>query len=298
MASIQSRIIQFAIRRQNLFGGRDFNPSRLRAVIGREAATARPVREVRVAAADCPVSSEWLVPPGAPADRALLYFHGGGWFMGSARTARAFVSRLALAGGIRALAVNYRLVPENPFPAGLEDCLAAYAWLQHNGIPSHHIVAAGDSAGGNLALAMLVALRDAGRPLPAGAVALSAPTDLAVTGPSRKTRARLDPHFGPNAGLENIIRNYVGDRDPRDPLISPLYADLRGLPPLLLHVGDHEVLLDDSVRFGERAKAAGVEVETVVWPGMFHGFQTLDPLLPEAREANAQIGAFIRSRLV
>jgi monoterpene epsilon-lactone hydrolase len=144
---------------------------------------------------------------------------------------------------------------------------------------------------------MLVALRDAGRPLPAGAVALSAPTDLAVTGPSRKTRARLDPHFGQNSGLENIIRNFIGERDPRSPLISPLYADLRGLPPLLQHVGDHEVLLDDSVRFGERAKAAGVEVETVVWPGMFHGFQTLDPLLPEAREANAQIGAFIRSRL-
>ncbi len=226
----------------------------------------------------------------------MLYIHGGAWFMGSTQTHRAFVSRLAFECGISTLAINYRLAPENPFPAGLHDCIAGYDWLIRAGISPDKIIVAGDLAGGNLTLALLIALREAGKPLPAGAVALSPVTDLAGTGESHKTRLHLDPFFS-NLGSNKIIRDYIGDHDPREALISPLYADLHGLPPLLIHVGDNEVLLDDAVRFGDRAKAAGVTVNTVVWPGMFHVFQTFSPILPEARQAIKQIARFIRSRV-
>jgi monoterpene epsilon-lactone hydrolase len=226
-----------------------------------------------------------------------LYIHGGAWFLGSAGIYRGFVSNFAHACCIRALVINYRLAPENPFPAGLEDCIAAYEWLLQSGISPHKIVVAGDSAGGNLTLALLVALRDAGRPLPAGAVALSPATDMAGTGESYKTRRPLYPYFYNMSPTSPIIPDYITNHDPREPLISPLYADLRGLPPLLLHVGDHEILLDDTLRFAECARADGVDVKTVVWPEMFHVFQMFAPFLPEARRANQQIAAFITSRL-
>jgi len=185
-----------------------------------------------------------------------------------------------------------------PVPRGTEDCVAAYEWLLRSGIAPDKIIVAGDSAGGNLTLALLIALRDAGKPLPAGAVAISPATDLTFTGESYTARAHLDPvlsHLGPDTTL--MLKGYITDHDPRDPLISPLYADLHGLPPLLLHVGDHEVLLDGVVGFGDRAVTAGVAAQTVVWPGMFHVFQIFAAIMPEARRANAQIAAFIRSRL-
>ena len=242
-------------------------------------------------------------PKDAPQDRALLYIHGGAWFMGSTTTHRSLVAGLAYASGVRALSINYRLAPEHPFPAGLDDCLAAYEWLLRRsslrgGIAPDKIIVAVDSAGGNLTLALLIALRDAGKPLPAGAVAISPATDLTFTGESYTARAHLDPFFadlGSDATV--MLQGYTAGHDPRDPLISPLYADLHGLPPLLLHVGDHEALFDGVVGFGERAAAAGVDVQTVVWPGMFHVFHIFAAVLPEARQANAQIAAFIRSRL-
>lgn len=296
MASIQSHIFKFWIRRMKLFGGDTADPLVLRARMEKSAGLARTHRQVRVAPVSAgSVPSEWLIPKDSLPDRALLYLHGGAWFMGSARTHRAFVSRLSYASGSRALSINYRLAPEHPFPAGLDDCVTAYEWLLRSGIPADKIVVAGDSAGGNLTLALLVALRDAGKPLPAGAVGISPATDFAHTGESYRTRLHLDPYFS-DAGHSAIISDYIGDHDPRHPFLSPLYADLRGLPPLLIHVGDHEILLDDAVRFGERAAEAGVDVKTVVWPGMFHVFQMFAPILPEARQANAQIAAFIRAR--
>jgi monoterpene epsilon-lactone hydrolase len=297
MASIQSHILEYWIRRLNIFGDGKVNPQSLRLRIERIARKSRPHRKVQVVPIEVDaIPSEWLIPIGAQQDRALLYIHGGAWFMGSTNTHRAFVSKLAFECGISALVINYRLAPENPFPAGLHDCIAAYDWLMCTRIPPDKIVVAGDSAGGNLALALLIALRDAGKPLPAGAVALSPVTDLASTGESHKTRLQLDPFFS-NMGTNSIIPDYITDHDPRDPLISPLYGDLSGLPPLLIHAGDHEVLLDDAVRFGDRAKAAGVDVNTVVWPGMFHVFQTFSPILPEARQAINQIARFIRLRV-
>jgi acetyl esterase/lipase len=299
VASIQSRTLAFWLKRQKFFDGEQIDPLKLRMRIERLASKAPPPRRVRVVpiTADS-VPGEWLIPQDAPEDRALLYIHGGAWFMGSTTTHRPLVSSLAYASGVRALSINYRLAPEHPFPAGLDDCVTAYEWLLRGGVASDRIIVAGDSAGGNLALALLVALRDAGRPLPAGAVAISPATDLTFAGESRITRAHLDPFFH-NLGPETtaLLRGYTGDHDPRHPLISPLYAALHGLPPLLLHVGDHEALLDGVVGFGERATAAGVAAQTVVWPGMFHVFHIFAAILPEARLANAQIAAFIRSRL-
>jgi monoterpene epsilon-lactone hydrolase len=297
VASIQSTILSFWLKRQRFFGEDKIDPQRLRARIEQSTGRWKPHRNVQIVAVGASsVPAEWLIPQGAPQDRALLYIHGGAWFMGSTRTHRAFVSKLAYASRIRALSINYRLAPEHPFPAGLDDCVAAYEWLLQSGISAGRTVMAGDSAGGNLTLALLIALRDAGNSLPAGAVALSPATDLAFSGESHKTRAHLDPFFS-NIGSNTILEDYYTNHDPRHPLISPLYADLRGLPPLLIHVGDHETLLDDAVRFGDRAVASGVEAKTVVWAGMFHVFQMFAPILPEARRANAQIAAFIRSRL-
>jgi acetyl esterase/lipase len=297
MSSIQSHILEFWIRRLDFFNSKETDPQRIRARADRATSKLKPHSEVQIIPVDVgSVPAEWLIPPDAPPDRALLYLHGGAWYMGSAQTHRAFVSRLAYASGIRALVINYRLAPEHPFPAGLEDCIAAYEWLLRNGIAADKIVVAGDSAGGNLTLALLVALQEAGKPLPAGAIALSPATDLAFTGESVTTRRHLDPFFA-NAVPRTIVEDYIVDYNPCHPLISPLYADLHGLPPLLLHVGEHEILLDDAVRFGDRAVAAGVEAKTVVWPEMFHVFQMFAPILPEARQANEQIVAFIRSRL-
>jgi monoterpene epsilon-lactone hydrolase len=297
MASIQAKFVELWFRHQNIFGSGEYDPKTIRARADEAGFFAKPCKGVQVVPVIAnAVPSEWLIPSGAPPDHAILYLHGGAWFMGSANTHRAMVSRLAYASQIRALLINYRLAPEFPFPAALEDCISVYEWLLQNGCTAEHIIVAGDSAGGNLTLALLVALRDRGRPLPAGGVALSPATDLAFTGESVRTRLHLDPIFS-HGSPNTIIQDYITSYDPRDPLISPLYADLHGLPPLLIHVGDHEILLDDSVRFGEKAAAAGVQASMVVWPEMFHVFQLFSPFLPEARQAVKEIAAFIHSRL-
>ena len=157
------------------------------------------------------------------------------------------------------------------------------------------MIVAGDSSGGNLALALMLRLRDAGTPLPAGVVLLSPITDLALTGTSHTTRRAVDPYFA-HVELGPMVTQYVGEADRMSPYLSPLSGDLRGLPPMLIHAGDHEVLLDDAVLLGERATSAGVEARTVVWAGMMHVFQTLAPYVPEARRANREIVEFIRTR--
>ena len=246
------------------------------------------------------VPAEWTNPAsedGNGVRGTLLYLHGGGYFEGSIATHRRLVASLCLAAGIRGLSVDYRLAPEHPFPAAVEDALAAYRWLiGPAGEDPSRVIVAGDSAGGGLGAALLVALRDAGDPLPAGAYLMSPWTDLASTGESMKTRADADPMIDPS-GTGRVTSYYVPDGDVRNPLVSPLYADLTGLPPLLVHVGDAEVLLDDAVRFADRARTAGVPVESEVWPEAFHVFQMLAGMLPEADEAIAQAGAWIIKRL-
>ena len=245
------------------------------------------------------VDAEWMrLESGEPAG-TLLYLHGGGYFQGSPVTHRRLVAALCVAGGVQSLSVNYRLAPENPFPAAVEDALAAYRWLISplgGDEDPERVIVAGDSAGGGLSAALLVALRDAGDPLPAGAYLISPWTDLAGTGESMQTRAEADPFIDP-AQSPNAAARYAGDTELTHPLMSPLYADLSGLPPLLIHVGDAEVLLDDSTRPAERAVAAGVPVEMQIWDGAFHVFQMLFGMIPEADEAVAQAGAWMSKLL-
>lgn len=239
------------------------------------------------------VPGEWIAAPGADPATVVYYLHGGGYTIGSINSHRSMISRISRASGARALAIDYRLAPENPYPAGLEDALTAYRWLLAQGVESGQIVIAGDSAGGGLAVATLIALRDAGDPLPAAACLISPWTDMQATGESVKTRADLDPMI--RVDEEYTAANaYLNGHDPRDPLVSPIYADLRGLPPMLIQVGDHEVLLDDSTRLEKKAKADGVDATLEVWDEMFHVWHFFASMLPEGQQAIDRIGEYIR----
>ncbi|MEE8436092.1 MAG: alpha/beta hydrolase [bacterium] len=242
------------------------------------------------------ISGKWIAAPGAAEDQVVLYLHGGGYAMGSVQSHGALVGRLSRAGGVRALAIDYRLAPEHPFPAGLQDAMAAYRWLLEQGIAPEKIVIAGDSAGGGLTLATLVTLRDEGVPLPAGGVCLSPWTDLALTGDSFRTKVDADPMISP-ANAEQFVKWYVDGQHPKSPLISPLYADLSGLPPLMIQVGTAEILLDDSTRLAERAKAAGVEVVYEAWEDMIHVWHFFAPMLEEGQQAIDAAGAFISAMM-
>lgn len=240
------------------------------------------------------VPAEWIDVPGADAGRVVLYVHGGGYVIGSLVSHRELVARIARAAGARALSVDYRLAPEHPFPAAVDDAVAAYRWLLSQGVAPASIVIAGDSAGGGLTLATLVALRDAGDPLPAAGVALSPWVDLEGLGDSMISRDALDPMVH-KAELVAMANQYLNGAAPKTPLAAPLYADLHGLPPLLIQVGAAETLFDDSSRFAARATAAGVDVTLEEWPELFHVFQAFS-MLPEAHQATDKIGAFIRQR--
>jgi len=239
------------------------------------------------------VDAEWITAPGAAADRAVLYLHGGGYVMGSINTHRDMIGRLSRAAQARVLALNYRLAPEHPFPAAVEDAVAGYRFLLDGGLEPARMAMAGDSAGGGLTLATLVAARDAGVRLPAAAVCLSPWVDFEGLGESMKTRAHVDP-IASAEGTRLLAQAYLAGKDLRTPLAAPLYADLKGLPPLLIQVGDHETLLDDSNRVAARARAAGVKVTLEVWPEMIHVWQLFASFLPEAQEAIEVIGKFIR----
>jgi len=242
------------------------------------------------------VPCEWVAGPGAVEDRLLLYLHGGSYVLGSVATHRSLVARLSEACRAIALVVGYRLAPEHPFPAALNDALQAYRWLLGRGIDSARIVVAGDSAGGGLAAAMLVALRDAGGPLPAAAVLLSPWVDLEGTGASLTVNAHADPMIELD-GLRRAAAAYLGGADPRTPLAAPLHADLGGLPSMLIQVGGREALLDDALRFTDRARAGGVDVQLDRWDEMIHVWQAFAPLLPEAGAALERVGAFVRARV-
>jgi len=237
--------------------------------------------------------AEWHWPEGAGDDAAMLYLHGGGYVVGSLATHRALVAAIARAAAIPALAIAYRLAPESPFPAALEDATAAYRRLLAQGIAPERIVVAGDSAGGGLTLATLVALRDAKTPLPAAAVCLSPWVDLEGVGESMTARAARDPIISKEL-LVWLAGKYLGTHDCRTPLAAPLYAELGGLPPLLIQVGEAETLYDDAVRIAERAAKAGVAVTLDAWPEMVHVWQLFAPMAPEGRDAIAAIGRFIR----
>ncbi|RDJ06837.1 esterase [Rhizobium grahamii] len=223
--------------------------------------------------------------------RAILYLHGGGFYSGSLRTHRAIAGSLAKAASADVLLIDYRLAPDSPYPAQIDDALNAYRWLLDSGYESDNVVVVGDSAGGNLAIeATLRQMRVRG-PLPAAVVALSPITDLAATGASLARNTGHDPLIN-TAELDRIRGAYLATRSPSDPMASPLYADLTGFPPLLLQVGSDEALLDDTLRLAEKAKLAGVDVQAEVWPGMIHQWQLFPSLLDGARQSNQRIADY------
>jgi acetyl esterase/lipase len=227
-----------------------------------------------------------------PTGAVMLYLHGGGYFGCSPKTHRPITVWFAL-HGFRVFAPDYRLAPENPFPAALDDVVAVYRGLLADGHLPQDLVVAGDSAGGGLALSLMLALRTSSTPLPAAAALFSPWTDLAATGESIRTNvARCAMFTGTDIGPS--ARFYLADADPRNPLASPFYADLSGLPPLLIHVGADECLRDDSTRVAEKAKAAGVPVELKVWPVVPHAWQLAHQLLPEARQSLRESSEFLR----
>ncbi len=241
------------------------------------------------------VSGELVEPATQPSKGVLVYMHGGGYFACSARTHRPYTTSFAR-HGFRVFAPDYRLAPEHPFPAGIADGLAAYRAVRGQVGPSEPLVIAGDSAGGGLALVTMLQLRDAGEPLPAAAVLFSPFTDLVGTGQSRlKNTKRCAMFYGHD--LSRAREFYLPDGDPRHPHASPLFAELHGLPPLLIHVGSHETLLDDSVQLADRAAAAGVQVDLKIWPVVPHVWQMFYQFVPEGRHSLAAAAEFLASSI-
>ena len=241
------------------------------------------------------VAAEWSAAPGVDESRVLLFLHGGGYCSGSIVSHRTMASRAGAAAGMRALALEYRLAPEHPYPAALEDARAAFAALLAQGFSANDIAVGGDSAGGGLTLALMVAQRDAGLPLPGCAWLASPWVDLAMTGASMDAKDSVDPliHRG---YLEELSAAYRGAVAAEDPRVSPLQADLRGLPPVLVQVGSAETLLDDAVRIAGRLGAADVPVRLEVWPHMIHAWPLWSARLADGRRALASAGAFLRAR--
>jgi len=249
------------------------------------------VRHANIAGIEC----DWLVPEGCDDAPVLYYLHGGAYVMGSPRTHRRMVSHIIRRAGMRALLPDYRLAPENQFPASLEDSTGVYRALLEGGADPTNMAIGGDSAGGNLAMATLLALRDAGDPLPATCFLLSPWLDLAAKGESHKTRAKQDPWFRPE-DMPEVVRKYCSEYDLKNPLVSPVYADASDLPPTLIQVGDHEILLSDSIRLADNIEKAGGDVTLQIWPEMWHVFQFFIGQMPESRKAIKGIAEYLRQQ--
>lgn len=291
------RLLRFA-KLMNWVMRRKVTPLGLRANMQQSMQGREPtgVRYVEVEAGGVP--SAWLVPEGYDGRIRVLHLHGGGYTAGDIQTHRAYAGHLAKASGAAVLVADYRLAPEHVYPAALDDGLTAWRWMAANGPDgpgtADRLIIGGDSAGGGLTLAVLMALRDAGEALPDGASLLSPWADLVVQGETMKTRAKADPLVA-QEWLLACAAAYKGDTNPAIPGMSPVFGDFAGLPPLDIHVGDAEVLLGDSLAVAERARAAGVEVTLEVWPEMLHIWQVLWPAMPEGAAAVEKAAAFVKA---
>ncbi len=240
------------------------------------------------------IQAEWLIPSVIKNDAVILYLHGGGYCVGSISTHRSMVSFLAKAAKAKALMIDYRLAPESPFPASVEDAVEAYSWLLEQGISPQRLIIAGDSAGGGLTIATLVDLKTKGKPLPTAAICLSPWVDLEGIGDSMASKADIDPIIQ-REGLLEMAKAYLANADPKTPLASPMYADLKGLPPLFIQVGTAETLLDDATRLADRANQAGLKVTLNSWENMIHVWQLFVGIgIPESRDAIDEIAEFVQ----
>jgi len=295
MISFRARIVLGIFRLRKLFKktSPELDVAQERADVEAFARTFKPIGKVIRMPLDAGgVPAEWVLPEGDPSERVILFAHGGSYHSGSITSHYPLTANLAISTKARLLNMGYRLAPENPFPAALEDAQAAYHWLLSQGVLPNQIILAGDSAGGGLVLALLLILRDAGSPLPAAAVCLSPWTDLTCSGDSWQINGKRDVLVD-QENLRQSAKLYTNGKDLRHPLISPLFADLHGLPPLLIQVGSDEALLDDSTKMAENARAAGVDVTLEVWDKMQHEWQYVASVLPEGRKALEHIGEFI-----
>ncbi len=258
-------------------------------------ATATPVpKDVKSEAVDAGgVPGLWITTPGVAPENVILHYHGGGWIGGSAKNSREFLGRLSRATKARILSIDYRLAPEHPYPAAIDDALTAYKWLLSTKIASKKLILLGESAGGNLVAVTMLKARDAKLTLPVAAVLLSPGTDMALTGGSFVSRVEADPFLSPEMSMI-MVGSYVGKRDLlRDPNVSPIYADLKGLPPLFIQVGTAEILYDHSINFAEKAKKAGVKVEVDEIQDGLHAMAMFPAMIPEAAKATENIANFI-----
>jgi acetyl esterase/lipase len=286
----QTKIIMYFLRKQ-LSGWSKGTINEQRARQEKSARFFRLPKQIRrQVITDIGVPSEWIDYPNS-CSGTILYLHGGAYALGSINSHRELIARLVNTTNCRALTINYRLAPENPFPAALEDAINAYDWLISIGINPSRICIAGDSAGGGLAIATLLALREKDMPLPAGVLCFSPWFDLTLSGDSVYKNENLDPILSSSI-LETYVNYYIGSNKASEPMISPLFADLRGLPPIHIQSGRNEILLDDSVRFYEKAQQAGVDVTLKIWDDMIHVFQLFD-FLPETKESMKQVSAFV-----
>jgi acetyl esterase/lipase len=255
---------------------------------------ARPARKVAVEVAPLAgLHAEWYRPRDAMPGKILLYLHGGAYALGSCDSHRKMVTHIARASQVEAVMPEYRLAPENPFPAGRDDCVRAYQALLDKGYNAGDILIGGDSAGGGLTLATMLRLRHDGLPLPAAAILLSPFLDMTASGESAKTRLEQDPWFDP-AHMAVVTRHYCPNEDLENPMLSPVFANVAGLPPALIQVGDHEILLSDSTRLADKLREAGIAVELQVFPELWHVFQLFVGMMPESKAAIAKIGEYIR----
>ncbi|GAA2304541.1 alpha/beta hydrolase [Actinomadura sp. NPDC048955] len=306
-ASLRSRAVSAGVRRLVRPGlarlaGRPFDDRALRraALLDRLAARAGTPRRISVEKVRFDgFGAEWVSAPGAapPRDRAILYLHGGGWISCGLNTHRRMIASFAAASGATALSVDYRMIPAVPFEREVEDCVTAYRWLlEERGIDPGRVVIMGDSAGGHLTFATALRAREEGLPMPAALAALSPMLDMDLTSKLAHANMGLDPS-GPGALLERLVEGFLGHLDLADPAISPVRADLAGLPPVLLTAGSTELLYCDSELMARRLAEAGVPVTLQVWDRQLHVFQMFGPYLPESRAAVAALGAFVRDAL-
>jgi monoterpene epsilon-lactone hydrolase len=311
MASWQSKFINFTYRNRHLMQGHlkreawDENTSipAFREMCESGAAKVKmpagvEAVPVKIDGLPAGLAAEWLQPAaGSPIplveDAVIFYTHGGGYVSGSCSDHRALVAKIVAVSGVRLLLFEYRLAPEHPYPAAVEDTLTAYNWLLGQVAPTTKILIAGESAGGGLCLAALLAMKDQGLPMPLAGISISPMTDLKLTGKPNRGKHSIEPE-----GMAEVCcKHYVGDNDPSLPYISPLYGDLRGLPPLLMFVGGDEGILDDAVRFTDKAEKAGVDIKLIVGEGQIHCYPLLPDFIPESKQGMDEIGAFIRKHI-
>jgi epsilon-lactone hydrolase len=305
MPSFKSKIFNLLLRNRHLFQGKlkkeryDMNTSiaGFRDQCEKGASRYSKVPQgIRIEAGEVEgMRFEWLIPEGSDRRKVILYVHGGGYVSGSCNDHRGFVAKFARSAGITNLVYEYRLAPEHPFPAALEDSVRIYRWLLDSGFSAHDILVAGESAGGGLCLALLLALKDRGIPLPVAALAISPWTDLTCSSDSYRTKNRVS--LAPMDSWTVFSRHYTGDHPAGDPLVSPLFGDLHGLPPLFINSGTADELYEDGEKFAEKAKSAGVDVVFRSGEGMVHCYPLLAPMFREATEAMNEIVTFVRKFL-